>query len=547
MAAIDITKELSATDSGSGIPNGRYKAKLINFRKLAPTKWTEIQNLTVGEEVIGSNGLPTLVKGVYRHEPRQMYQVKFSDGTSVECDGKHLWQVKTLNGPSKTMATDSIRQFGTHSPSGEPRFKIPILSGAAQLNSTGDRPIDPYTLGALLGDGSITSRGSATLTCEHEIVANATVPDGHSWRRIEGSDKGNGTVATYASNGSEWHKNLILDGLRSLGLFGMRAWEKRVPEAYLFASAWDRLELIRGLMDTDGTIKTTSGIVAKFCTTSKQLAKDVVFLAQSLGGVTRTDTEENSRYFYKGEERFGRMKYLVSLRMPSGCNPFKLPRKADRWQPTKKSICRWIVSITPTSIEPCTCIEVAADDQLYVTENCIVTHNSQAIRTKSHNLQFAGLERDRAGARGALPDYLIKFRAPGENKTPIVSAGDVTRNNWIDWAEACWSDIRETDTLNVEGTKGEGDTKHICPLQLGVINRLVRLYSQPDELVFSPFAGIGSEGYESLKLGRRFYGVELKPEYFATAKLNLARAEKSMKTAKENDLFAGIATAGVTT
>lgn len=491
---------------------------------LTPSRWVEIQDLRIGDEVIGSDGAPTAVKGVYPHEPRQMYRVGFSDGSSVECDGRHLWQVETVNGPSKTMMTEDIRQKGTHSPSEDARFRIPIMSAPARLESAGDRPIDPYTLGVILGDGAITSRGAAFLTCEHEIVAMATVPQGHSWRRIEGSDKGAGTVATYATNGDGWHNNLVLQGLRSLGLFGLRAWEKHVPESYLFAPAWDRLEVLRGLMDTDGTIKTTSGIVVKFCTTSKQLAADVAFLAQSLGGVTRTDTEENGRYVYKGEERFGRMKYLVSLRMPDGCNPFKLPRKADRWKPTKKAVCRWITSIEPTTIEPCTCIEVAAADQLYVTEYCVVTHNSQAIRTKSRELQFSGLESDRARSRGALPDYLIKFKAPGENVVPVKGDGQVSRNDWIQWAECCWMDIKETDTLNVEEGRGPDDTKHICPLQLGVIDRLVRLYSNAAEVVFSPFAGIGSEGFKALMLGRRFFGVELKQEYHDACLKNLGRA-----------------------
>lgn len=151
---------------------------------------------------------------------------------------------------------------------------------------------------------------------------------------------------------------------------------------------------------------------------------------------------------------------------------------------------------------------------------------AQAIRTKSHNLQFAGLERDRANARGALPDYLLKFRAAGENVVPINSDGEVGRNDWIQWAESCWSwqDIKETDTLNTKEAKSEEDTKHICPLQLGVIRRLIKLYSNPGELVFSPFTGIGSEGYEALKLGRRFYGCEIKPEYIQAAKANLRKA-----------------------
>lgn len=162
---------------------------------------------------------------------------------------------------------------------------------------------------------------------------------------------------------------------------------------------------------------------------------------------------------------------------------------------------------------------------------------AQAIRTKSRELQFAGLESDRSRTRGALPDYLLKFTAPGDNATPIDSKGEVSRNDWIAWAESCWSDIKETDTLNVKEGRSESDTQHICPLQLGVINRLVRLYSNPGELVFSPFAGIGSEGHEALKLGRRFYGCELKPEYHAAALLNLERAI-AKRDANTQPLFA---------
>ena len=150
---------------------------------------------------------------------------------------------------------------------------------------------------------------------------------------------------------------------------------------------------------------------------------------------------------------------------------------------------------------------------------------AQAIRSRSRELQFAGLESDRAKSRGCLPDYLIKFRSPGENATPVNQKGQVSRNDWIQWAECTWEDIRETDTLNVSEGRGENDTKHICPLQLSVIRRLVRLYSDPGELVFSPFTGIGSEGYVSVQEGRRFYGTELKSEYFEAAKRNLARAE----------------------
>lgn len=154
---------------------------------------------------------------------------------------------------------------------------------------------------------------------------------------------------------------------------------------------------------------------------------------------------------------------------------------------------------------------------------------AQAIRTKSRELQFSGLESDRAKSRGSLPDYLIKFRAPGENAVPIKSKAQVSRNEWIEWAECCWMDIKETDTLNVREGRGVDDTKHICPLQLGVIDRMVRLYTSPGELVFSPFAGIGSELYTALKRGRRAYGCELKDEYHAAAIRNCERAIEERK------------------
>lgn len=162
---------------------------------------------------------------------------------------------------------------------------------------------------------------------------------------------------------------------------------------------------------------------------------------------------------------------------------------------------------------------------------------SQAIRTRSRELQFAGLESDRANQRGAIGDYLLKFVAPGENQVKVNAKGQVTRNEWIEWAEPCWMDIRETNTLNTAEGKGPDDTRHICPLQLDVIDRLVRLFTNPGEIVFSPFAGIGSEGYVAVKRGRRFYGCELKDEYYAQALKNLAKAEQ-LANESERLLFA---------
>lgn len=151
---------------------------------------------------------------------------------------------------------------------------------------------------------------------------------------------------------------------------------------------------------------------------------------------------------------------------------------------------------------------------------------AQAIRTKAHALTFATKNRDSAGTRPALADYLLLFRKPGDNATPIKN--DVTNDEWIEWAQPVWWDIRETRTLNVRVARDDADERHICPLQLDFIERCVRLWSNPGETVLSPFAGIGSEIYTAVKLGRYGLGCELKPSYWRTAVNNCRDLEAQM-------------------
>jgi hypothetical protein len=144
---------------------------------------------------------------------------------------------------------------------------------------------------------------------------------------------------------------------------------------------------------------------------------------------------------------------------------------------------------------------------------------AQAIRTKAQALMFQTLNRDSASSRPALADYLLVFRAPGDNAVPIKP--DCDNETWIEWARPVWYSIRETDTLNTAAAREDADERHICPLQLPLIERCVRLWSNPGELVFSPFAGIGSEGYVAIQHGREFVGIELKRSYWKTAVGNL--------------------------
>ncbi len=174
----------------------------------------------------------------------------------------------------------------------------------------------------------------------------------------------------------------------------------------------------------------------------------------------------------------------------------------------------------------------------------------KAIRTKDQGLLFKSLASDASRMHMALADYLLQFRKPGENPTPIRAGiserygnpeGWITQEEWIEWAAPVWyrasehypGGIRETDVLNAAVARDAPDERHIAPLQLGVIERAVKLWSNPDDVIFSPFAGIGSEGVGALRCGRRFVGVELKPSYFDTACRYLSTAEGQLSLLAE--------------
>lgn len=163
---------------------------------------------------------------------------------------------------------------------------------------------------------------------------------------------------------------------------------------------------------------------------------------------------------------------------------------------------------------------------IYFGEWCIAkSPQMQAIKEKVRSLSFAQLESDRLGSKPGLNDYILIFKKPGEAAARVNDSSGPTRDEWINWATGVWADIKDTDTMNVRGTKGEDDVKHICPMNLQVIRRCIRMYSAPGELVLDPFNGIGSTGVIALEKGRRYIGIELKEEYFDCAAENLTEAK----------------------
>jgi len=180
-------------------------------------------------------------------------------------------------------------------------------------------------------------------------------------------------------------------------------------------------------------------------------------------------------------------------------------------------------------------------------EHAFIFHSEVAIwkdpvtamqRTKALGLLHKTIRKDSAMSRQGINDYLVTMRKPGKNDVPIAhvegTASELPVSLWQRYASPVWMDIDPSDTLQHRSAREEEDERHICPLQLGVIRRAVELWSNPGEVVWSPFMGIGSEGVVALEMGRRFVGAELKSSYYAQAIANLKIAER----VKQQDLFA---------
>jgi len=156
----------------------------------------------------------------------------------------------------------------------------------------------------------------------------------------------------------------------------------------------------------------------------------------------------------------------------------------------------------------------------------------EMTRTKALGLLHKQLLKDSGRSRAGMPDYLLVFRKEGDNADPIRhTPANFPVSQWQEWASPVWMTVDQTRVLNVAAAREEKDEKHLCPLQLDVIERALTLWSNPGDTVLSPFAGIGSEGACSLALGRRFVGVELKGSYFEQASRNLDASDR------QRDLF----------
>ncbi|HEY4792389.1 MAG TPA: LAGLIDADG family homing endonuclease, partial [Actinomycetes bacterium] len=306
---------------------GSGKAQPIHSLVLTPSGFKRMGAIDVGDEVVNPTGEITVVTGVFPQGLRDTWRVVLSDGTSVECDDEHLWLVKTSGGwhrgdPAHVKTTQELRGDLTKR-NGSSKWYIPVAA-PVELECGEERPLDPYLLGRLLGDGSFR----ANQDDPHPVAA----------------------------------------ALKRLGLRGARSCDKYVPRAYLVAPIKVRHAVLQGLLDTDGTLNARRGSNVTFLSASRQLAGDVQWLAASLGGVARL----------RPISKAGKVYHLVSIRLPDDYPPFRLRRKADLLKPLTKyhHFRRAIRRIEYVGSRPAQCISVAHPNQLYVTDHFAVTHNT---------------------------------------------------------------------------------------------------------------------------------------------------------------------------
>ena len=330
---------------------------------LTENGYVPVRDLLVGEIVFGADGKPTRVSGVYPQCKKQCYEVMFCDGTSLIVSEDHLWSVLPYQNriPGRKSYGEWVVRDTKHlikrwgmGPDRKRRYHIPVTDPVQLPHRLID--IHPYVMGVLLGDGCLTN-SSVIFTS-----ADRSIPD-----RVKelGYD-----LHEYKRAGcSQYIMRGLIGKIKDLGLYGKKADNKEIPEDYLYNTVENRLELLRGLMDTDGCVYGRKGRESSvFYSTSKKLAEGVVFLCQSLGGRAKIVVK-------KGKEGRPNDSYLVFVRLPL-FNPFYMPRKAEKYVFPAKTSARAIYGFKDAGLRDCTCISVENDSGLFLAKDCIVTHNT---------------------------------------------------------------------------------------------------------------------------------------------------------------------------
>lgn len=376
---------------------GAGKAQPLDAKVLTPNGFKFMGDIKVGDYVVSVDGKPTLVEAVFPQGEKEIFKVTFSDGSSTECCDEHLWKTHTykergyaqkamkagkdwLCAEGKVRSLSEIRETLIDGRNGAKNHSIPMVN-AVDFNEQ-KLPLNPYLLGVLLGDGSMSSDHISLSSADPEIIELCTplLPPNSQFNLK--SDKDLWKCPTWQISrideigyGKDMHPNPVVKELRALGLQGCKSESKFIPDIYKISSIDQRIALLQGLLDTDGSVS-KSGHSVYYYTVSDRLADDVVYLINSLGGVVKR-TIKKPFYTHHGVKKQGQDCHVLCISINQSINPFRLTRKASLVVPkTSYAPVRYIVSVDSVGMKQAQCIRVAHESHLYVTDDFIVTHNT---------------------------------------------------------------------------------------------------------------------------------------------------------------------------
>jgi len=351
------------------------KAQPLDSLIKVPGGWSTMGQMEVGTKVIAADGSITEVTGVFPQGEKQIYKFTFYDGRTVEACGEHLWKIfnkkfnrnYSQNLRWKILNTlDLIKRLETQ------YLRHYIELAVSEINFDIPLEMDPYTLGVILGDGGLTG-GTVRISKEDVEIREEikkVLPD---TLHIVPYDK----VSFSISRKTTKTRNAYSDILTKFGLMGKMSHVKFIPEHYLHGSREQRLSLLQGLLDTDGTVAKEGG-TPQFCSTSENLARGVAYLIRSLGGIATISTKI-PHFTYKGVYKTGLLAYIVSIRHKKPSELFRLSRKKNLTIDDGQYIANLklaIRKIEPSRIATTQCISIENPSQLYVTDGFVVTHNT---------------------------------------------------------------------------------------------------------------------------------------------------------------------------
>lgn len=365
---------------------GSGKAQPHSAKVLAPDGWRTMGEIHVGDYVSTPDDGYARVFGVFPQGEKPVYKLTFADGRTTRATGDHLWKVRVKQ-DWRIRTTDQMIEILARDTRSSISLAIPLSDPMTIAgNNKCDLPLHPYVLGAFLGDGYLggaNGTDSIKITSyDPEIVERirGLLPEGSALfdRGCVPYEFRLGDLSRYGRKTRQIIKDLRLIGKRSA--------DKFIPQEYLDASVENRIELLKGLMDTDGTIG--DGGSMSFCTVSSRLCDDFVYLVRSLGGIASV-AEKSPTYTHDGEKRAGQLAYQINIRLPDRSMAFSLPRKLARANTDYQyEDCLYlnVASIEPDGVEECSCIAIDHPDRLYVTDDFVVTHNTTILNDYVHYL-----------------------------------------------------------------------------------------------------------------------------------------------------------------